>query len=251
MELKQNNLGAVVLAAGKGTRMKSDIAKVLHKVNGKTMLCRVLESASDLVGEKIVVVVGHQAEFVKKEVLKAFEVRFEHQKELLGTGDAVKCAIPGLSIEVKDVLILCGDVPLIRTKTLSELARFHKKKRFDITVAAVNMENPDGYGRIIRDRNNLIAGIKEDADAGSAEKKIRLVNAGIYCVKKAFLENGLELIKTDNAQKEYYFTDIVAIAKQLGKKAGCFIVKDTAEVSGVNTVEELKRAEQLLIKMDL
>ena len=251
MELNQNNLGAVVLAAGKGTRMKSDIAKVLHRVNGQAMVSRVMGAASDLVGEKIVVVVGHQAESVKKEVLKTFDVCFVQQKALLGTGDAVKCALPGLSPEVKDVLILCGDVPLIRTKTMSELAWCHKKNQFDITVAAVNMENPEGYGRIIQDTNNLLAGIKEDADACSVEKKITLVNAGIYCVKKDFLGKGLDLIKTDNAQKEYYFTDIVGIAKQLGKKAGCFIVKDTAEVSGVNTVEELKRAEQLLIKMDL
>ncbi|MEA2060026.1 MAG: NTP transferase domain-containing protein [Thermodesulfobacteriota bacterium] len=251
MELKQNNLGAVVLAAGKGTRMKSDIAKVLHKVNGQTMLSCVLDAASDLVGKRIVVVVGHQSESVKKEVLKTFEVGFAHQKALLGTGDAVKCALPGLSPDVGDVLILCGDVPLIRTKTLSDLAWYHKKNQFDITVVAVNMENPEGYGRIIQDTDNLLAGIKEDADACSAEKKITLVNAGIYCVKKDFLEKGLALIKTDNAQKEYYFTDIVAIAKQLGKRAVCFIVQDPAEVFGVNTVEELKRAEQLLIKMDL
>ncbi|MEA1968933.1 MAG: NTP transferase domain-containing protein [Thermodesulfobacteriota bacterium] len=249
--MKQNDLGVVVLAAGRGTRMKSDKPKVLHTVNGRSMLSWVLESAVDVAGKNVVVVVGHQSEKVKKDISAEFDVSFELQRELIGTGDAVRSALPGLSHDVKDVLILCGDVPLIRKKTLLETVAFHKKNQNDITVLAVNLDNPSDYGRIILDKKKEFLCIREEADASVEEKRVVLVNSGIYCVKKDFLVWALEFIKPDNVQKEYYFTDIVAIAKRKGNRAGYVAIDNCQEVFGVNTISELQQVEQLMREMDL
>ncbi len=148
-----NDIAIIILAVGKGTRMKSDIAKVLHKVAGKSMVVHVTDCALKIAKDSVHVVVGHQAEEVKKEVKKHYKVNFAFQEKLLGTGDAVKAAIPGLNSRIKDVLVLCGDVPLIQISTLQHLVDGHKKAHAKVTVLATNVDNPTGYGRIVLDKS--------------------------------------------------------------------------------------------------
>ncbi|MFO7751404.1 MAG: NTP transferase domain-containing protein [Desulfobacteraceae bacterium] len=250
VNMEQNSFGVIVLAAGRGTRMNSDMPKVLHRVNGKTMLSRVLAGAVAIAGKNVVVVVGHQAAVVKDVASREFDVCFQEQKKLLGTGDAVKSGLPGLSNSVRDVLIICGDVPLIRAETLEKFFSFHKAAENDITVLSVVLDNPAGYGRLLVDKNGFLVGIREEADATAEEKQNQLVNSGVYCVKKEFLVSALEMLVPDNAQKEYYLTDIVAIANKTASRAGCFPVADAREVFGVNTVDELKQAEKIMHDMN-
>lgn len=244
--MKQNSLGIIVLAAGKGTRMKSDNPKVIHKLKDKPMINWVLEASTPLAGKNVVVVVGFKREMVESEVGRCFDVTFAEQKELLGTGDAVKAALPKINNPIETLIILCGDVPLIRTETLERLVTYHKNEKNDVTVLCVNVENPYGYGRILVSEDGSFLGIREEADANDREKEIRTINSGIYCVEKPFLEKALELIRADNVQNEYYLTDIVGVAGKLGGRSGFMIGKDPVEVTGVNTVAELKMAESLI-----
>ncbi len=239
--------GIIVLAAGKGTRMKSDIPKVLHLINGRPMVSHVLECAASVTDEKnIVVVVGHQAEKVKEQVLKKFKVLFALQKNLSGTGDAVKSGLPFLTHTIENIIILCGDVPLIRPETLIKLVDYHENDMNDLTVLAVKLSDPSGYGRIVLDSDDNLLCIREEVDANPGEKQINIVNSGIYCVRREFLSRSLELISQDNAQKEYYLTDIVRIARDKGAKAGYIVADDPDEFKGVNTLQELKNLEKLI-----
>lgn len=239
------DVAVIILAAGKGTRMKSDLAKVLHRVAGKSMVVHVTNCARSLTKDHIHVVVGHQAEQVKNEVLTYYPVQFALQKELLGTGDAVKSALPGISSGVRHVLVLCGDVPLIREKTLRDLLETHKKNGAKLSLLAVTRENPQGYGRIISDAKGALAAIREESDATESEKKINLVNAGIYCFDRQFLDQGIRLIKNKNEQGEYYLTDLVEIAVSHHEKTHVLAIGDSGQVMGVNTPSELARAEAL------
>ncbi|MCP3872672.1 MAG: NTP transferase domain-containing protein [Desulfobacteraceae bacterium] len=241
-----DDLAVIILAAGKGTRMKSDIAKVLHKVAGKSMVVHVAECALKIARNNVHVVVGHQAQSVKKEVTKYYQVDFALQEQLLGTGDAVKAAIPGLNYRVKDVLVLCGDVPLIQEDTLKNLVDGHKKSRAKVTVLATDVENPKGYGRIVLDSQHRMICIKEEADATENEKKIKKVNTGIYCFDKNFLTSVIEEIKPDNNQAEYYLTDVIEIAQKKHEKIEVVTMADYRQVIGVNRLEELAMAEDLI-----
>ncbi len=245
-----SQLGIVILAAGKGTRMKSDLPKVLHTINNKSMLSCVLETASKIADNKIVVVVGHQAEKVKQKIGSRFKVAFAIQQNLLGTGDAVKAALPLLPDDVKTVLVLCGDVPLIRERTLADFVKKHDRMDNDLTVLAVKLDNPTGYGRIILDGNEGLVCIKEEADASETEKTISLINAGIYCISKAFLFTALDLIDSNNAQKEYYLTDIVGIAREKRARIGYVTGQNPKEIMGVNTLDELKTAQAIFSEME-
>ncbi len=245
-------LGIIVLAAGKGTRMNSDIPKVLHLINGRSMVSYVLECAASIADENnIVVVVGHQAEKVKAEVKKKFNVLFALQKNLSGTGDAVKSGLPFLTHTIENIIILCGDVPLIKPETLIKLVDYHERERNDLTMLAVKLADPSGYGRIILDSDDNLLCIREESDANPGEKRINIVNSGIYCVRQKFLSQSLELISRDNAQQEYYLTDIVFIAKEKGAKAGYIVADDPAEFKGVNTLQELNNLEKLIPGPDL
>ncbi len=235
--------GAVILAAGMGSRMKSDLAKVLHKVGGKAMVVRVLESIQPLIPEQVHVVVGHQAEMVEAEVSAHIpSARFALQKKLQGTGDAVKAALPGIPDAVTDVLVLCGDIPLIQTQTLAELMIRHREHQAVATVLSVKMENPTGYGRILQDAHGQVTAIREELDTSDAEKQIQLVNSGIYCFQKKFLEQGIPQIRPTNNQDEYYLTDLIGIAVSSGLKTACTAMDDPVQVMGVNTLEELEKA---------
>ena len=240
------NTVVIILAAGKGTRMKSDKAKVLHEINGKAMINFVVDAAKDIAGENIVVVVGHQKEDVKKSVLQNATVRFAVQEEQLGTGHAVMCAMPEVLIDADSVVILCGDVPLISSETLSGFVGDHRAVDADLTVLAVEVENPTGYGRLIINDKKEVLKIVEQADANDEEKKIKTINSGIYCVKRDFLEHALSRLDNNNSQSELYLTDIVGIGYSDNKKVGTYISKNSSEVIGVNTVNDLDQAKRLL-----
>jgi bifunctional UDP-N-acetylglucosamine pyrophosphorylase/glucosamine-1-phosphate N-acetyltransferase/UDP-N-acetylglucosamine pyrophosphorylase len=246
MAMDYNDVGAIILAAGKGTRMKSDIAKVLHKVADKSMVAHVIDCAGNVGLDNIYVVIGHQAQKVKDEVNKYFKVHFVIQEELLGTGDAVKTAIPGLKSGIKDVLVLCGDVPLIKENTLRNLIDGHKKNQSKISVLATKVDDPTGYGRIVLDEHHNLLCIKEEAEASENEKKIKRVNTGIYCFDKEFLISAIDEIRPDNNQAEYYLTDIVEIAQKRYEKIRVMTMDDSRQVMGVNTLEELEKAEHLI-----
>ena len=236
----------MILAAGKGTRMKSDRAKVLHELNTVPMIHYVVKTALAIAPHQVYVVVGHQAEDVERAVARHFETGFVRQAEQKGTGHAVQCALPYLSPSVEHVLILCGDVPLLTIPTVQRLLDGHCRGRSDITVLAVNMADPQGYGRVIVSENGEMLEIVEEADADDRQRKISLINAGIYCVRKPILEKTLARIRSANAQKELYLTDIVGIGRQLGLRLGVEIGNDPQEVIGINTLAELERAERLL-----
>lgn len=238
------DVAVIILAAGKGTRMKSDLPKVLHKVAGKSMVVRVVECAQKISPDHIHVVVGHMAELVKDELNKYVSVNFSIQKELLGTGDAVKAALPQIGPEVKDILVLCGDVPLIKEKSLSDFIWSHQNREAVVSVLAVELENPFGYGRIISDEKGDILCIKEESDADDEEKKITTVNSGIYIFNRNFLVSAIDEIKPENSQAEYYLTDLVEIAKNRDVKMIFSKIEDKNQVIGVNTIMDLKNAEQ-------
>lgn len=236
-----NKIAVIILAAGKGSRMKSDLAKVLHRVAGKSMVNHVIEAATEVTSRHIHVVVGHQAEKVQKEIQKEHKVQFAFQKELIGTGDAIRVALPGVDACIQHVLVLCGDVPLIRKQTLADLVSAHQNQIADLTVLAAKVNDPTGYGRIIQDNDGKLLAIREEADATDLEKQIDIVNSGIFCFEKRFLESGLGRIKNNNSQGEYYLTDLVAVAVQDRGKALVKIIDDAEQVVGVNTTEQLTR----------
>ena len=246
MVMDYNDVGVVILAAGKGTRMKSDIAKVLHKVANKSMVVHVIGRAKKIAPDNVIVVVGHQAQTVKDEVDKYFKVFFAVQEQLLGTGDAVKTAIPWLKADIKDVLVLCGDVPLIQESTLRNLLDGHKESQAKVSVLATDVDNPKGYGRIVLDEDKNMLCIKEEADANDNEKKIKKVNTGIYCFDKELLISVIDEIKPDNNQAEYYLTDVIEIAQKKNEKIAVITMDDPRQVIGVNTLEELGKAEHLI-----
>ena len=249
MNMNYSDVGIIILAAGKGTRMKSDKPKVLHKVAGKSMVMHVIEIAKKITHDNIHIVVGHKAEDVRDEINKYVKVNFAKQEQLIGTGDAVKSALPGMDPSIKDILVLCGDVPLIQEDTIKELIDKHKENQATVSVLAVDLDDPGGYGRIVLDEFNNMLCIKEEADANAEEKKIKTVNTGIYCFDKNFLVSALEAIKPDNMQAEYYLTDVVEIAQQQSEKIIVVTMNDYRQVIGVNTLEQRQLIESLIQQM--
>ena len=242
-------LDVLVLAAGLGTRMKSNLAKVLHKLDGRPLIAHVCRTAAELSAKKIVVVVGHQASEVQKAVeteLGKVSAGFAHQSQQRGTGDAVAAARDALSEAGSIVLILSGDVPLVKTETLRNLIETHQRENSSCTILTIRMENPTGYGRIVRDEAGNFVGIKEQRDANEDERQIREVNSGIYCFDRAKLFAALQQVRPSNSQGEYYLTDVPAILKSEGNYIGLYQHNDAREVSGVNTRAELSEFEALL-----
>jgi len=239
------NICVIILAAGKGTRMKSDKAKVLHEVAGAPMIQYVVETAL-AVADEVVVVIGHQAQSVRKALSAYPSVRFALQKDQLGTGHAVMTAIPLVSEGIPDAIILCGDTPLIRAETIRALIRQHRAQKADLTLATTRLEQPFGYGRIISDDQGRVMRIVEESDAKGSEKEITTVNTGTYCVKIDFLKKSLPDLGNDNAQGEFYLTDVVQRAYRDGVPAAVLEVRDSLEVLGINTTDELAQAEKLL-----
>jgi UDP-N-acetylglucosamine diphosphorylase/glucosamine-1-phosphate N-acetyltransferase len=242
----RDNVAVVILAAGQGTRMKSNKAKVLHEIAGRPMIQYVVRAAQKIAGDNVITVIGHQAQKVQEIISDLAPIYFAHQEEQLGTAHAVQCAMPYIPDSCDEVIILCGDVPLIRSRTIAELVEDHLSAARDITLLAVEIENPHGYGRILVDESRAVFGIVEEADANAAQKQIKLINAGIYCIRKAFLSKALPKIRMNNAQSELYLTDIIGLAHSQNKKIGMMVGSDPSEVIGVNTIQELKRVESII-----
>lgn len=243
-----SKLKAVILAAGKGTRMKSDLPKVLHEINGRAMVEYVIDAAREAGAEEICLVVGHQAELVKERI--GGGVAYVLQEEQLGTGHAVKCALDFIGTE-GDTMILCGDTPIITGRTLQELLAYHRLYELKATVLSTILEDATGYGRIVRDASGNFQRIVEQKDATPEEQTIREINSGMYVFQSASLSESLAQITNDNAQKEYYLTDTIEIIHNQsrpgeGIAVGAMATRRADETRGVNTIEQLAEAAEIL-----
>lgn len=233
----------VILAAGKGTRMKSDIVKVLHHLHGRPLLSYVVDAARSAGSQDISFIVGYQADAVREQ-FQGGDLHFIEQREQLGTGHAVLQARERYENYTGDILILCGDVPLLHAATIRSLWACHGKEQTAVTVLTTIVTNATGYGRIVKGPDGKVSKIVEERDATEVEKNIKEINSGIYCVKSQFLFDALGRVTNNNAQHEYYLTDIVAIAHENGAGVASLIVADHREVMGINTQQELREAHR-------
>ncbi|MBQ8983198.1 MAG: NTP transferase domain-containing protein [Lachnospiraceae bacterium] len=242
-----SKLKAIILAAGKGTRMKSELPKVLHEIHGRCLVEYVIDAARAAGAEEICLVVGHKAELVKERI--GDQVSYALQAEQLGTGHAVKCAADFIG-EDGDTMILCGDTPIITGATLQELVDYHRKHHFKVTVLSTILDDATGYGRIIRDKEGSFAKIVEQKDATDEEKAVREINSGMYVFRSADLKESLSKITNQNAQNEYYLTDTIEILNREANAgqvaAGAYVTERADETRGVNTVEQLEEAGKIL-----
>lgn len=238
----------IIVAAGKGSRMNSEHSKLVQKIYGKEMIKRVVETAEKIGSEEIITIVGYKKEEVK-EVLKDKKVTFAFQEEQLGTGHAVMMAMPFLEDkEDGKVIILYGDVPIVRPETIKGLIEKNIKAREAATVLTAIYDNPTGYGRIIRDEGGSVESIKEEKDASPREKQITEINGGIYCFDLPKLKEVIKEIKPDNEQQEYYLTDAIKLLNQKAYRTGAYIVKDNTEILGVNNRIQLEMVTRILRK---
>lgn len=242
------DIKSVILAAGKGTRMKSNLPKVLHEILGKALVGYVLDSVKHITNENFVIV-GHHAEEVEKYVISHYEnAKTVLQSPQLGTGHAVSMVCPMLENYSGQVIILCGDTPLITEDTLKKFVEYHKENKSDITVMSAIFENPTNYGRIIRDADNSLKCIVEEKDATLEQKAIKEVNAGIYCINWAKVKSAFSQLTSNNAQGEYYLTDIIEWGKKNGLSVNAYIMENNIETFGINSRVQLAEALKLLQK---
>ncbi|MBQ2984302.1 MAG: bifunctional N-acetylglucosamine-1-phosphate uridyltransferase/glucosamine-1-phosphate acetyltransferase [Candidatus Gastranaerophilales bacterium] len=243
-----SEIKAIVLAAGKGTRMKSSLVKVLHEIFSKPLLAWVLDALNNLPYKtENIVIVGHCAQAVEEYLEKNYQnAKTATQKEQLGTGHAVAQALPLLEGYDGKVIITCGDTPLLTTKTLNEFIQYHDENKSDLTVMTTKFENPFGYGRIIRDKNNQVEKIVEQKDATEEEKLVDEVNTGVYCLEWSKIKQAFSELKNNNAQGEYYLTDIVKWANEKSLKVAGFVAKDSSEIYGINSRQNLEIATKIM-----
>lgn len=237
-------LAAIILAAGKGTRMKSALPKVLHKVGGKPMLGHVLDAVQGAGAEKTVVVAGYGAEMVAEYVGERATVVYQEQQ--LGTAHALMQAAHVLSTFPGHVLVVCGDTPLIKAQTLSVLAKHHLARKASATVLTAVMDDPTGYGRVIRDSQGQVKRIVEQKDGSPEELAVQEINTGFYCFAVSGLFEALNQISSANAQGEYYLTDIIEIYNRQNKVTSAQVCDDPHEVLGINNRKQLAQAESLM-----
>ena len=237
------NFKAIILAAGKGTRMKSKYPKVIHKVCGKEMVNHVINVSQKSGVNDIVVILGHESDVVKERLPKDSMIAM--QTEQLGTGHAVKMAKEYINDE-DTIVVLCGDTPLIKEDTLKRLFAYHLENEYHATVLTTKVDNPTGYGRIIRDNNEDLLKIVEQKDANEEEKAVKEINSGIYCFNGKSLRESLDLIDNNNAQGEYYLTDTIYIMRDRGQKVGAYNGSTIEELMGVNSRVELSKAEEIM-----
>jgi bifunctional UDP-N-acetylglucosamine pyrophosphorylase/glucosamine-1-phosphate N-acetyltransferase len=235
----------VILAAGKGTRLRSKLPKVLHSLAGKPLIEHVIDAARSLNVQDTCIIVGYEAEKVRK-ALAHLSVQFVLQEPQLGTGHALQVARSFWEAQPGDLLILSGDVPLISTETLQNLLDVHVRANASVTLLSVLLENPAGYGRIIRDSFGEVQAIIEEKDATPAERESREINTGVYCFNITALSEVIGRLTAANSQKEYYLTDCVGLLKASGKHVEAVICNDPLEVSGVNSRSELSDLERFV-----
>ena len=240
----ENNIMAIVMAAGKGTRMKSKKSKLVQKIYGKEVVKRAVENAKKAGVNEIVAVVG----YMKEEVMAVLgnDVKYAYQEEMLGTGHAVMQAKEFLKGKKGKVLVLNGDVPLIRPETLNKLLEKSIENKEYATLLTAIYDNPTGYGRIVRDEGGNISAIVEEKDTTEEQKEIKEINAGIYCFDIEELLSALDKISPNNAQGEYYLTDVIQIMNEKGLKTGAVIVEDNTEILGINDRIQLEMLTKVL-----
>jgi UDP-N-acetylglucosamine diphosphorylase/glucosamine-1-phosphate N-acetyltransferase len=242
------DIAAIILAAGLGKRMHSPKAKVLHEVLGRPMVSYVVAAAEKIAGDAVIVVVGHQAHAVRGVVSQSAAARYAHQEQQMGTGHAVQCALPLVPAGCEQVVVLCGDTPLLTAATLERLVLDHVASGRDATLVAVELTDPTGYGRVLLNTGGQVCGIVEEADASAGQRAIRLINSGIYCMRLGFLVEMLPRLSTENAQREFYLTDVIRLGYETGKHIGVSHGADPDEILGVNTPQDLARVEALMAR---
>lgn len=242
------DIKSVILAAGKGTRMKSETPKVLHEIFGKTLVGYVLDNVKNITSENFVII-GHHAGEVENFVKTNYEnAKTVLQTPQLGTGHAVSMVCPMLKDYKGLVLILCGDTPLITEETLKDFIEFHKSQNSDLTVMSTIFENPANYGRIIREPDNTLKCIVEEKDATPEQKAVKEVNAGIYCIDWAKVQPAFSQLTSNNAQGEYYLTDIIEWGKKNCLNVNAYIMKNNEEIFGINSRLHLAEATKIMQK---
>ena len=244
--MQQPDLAVIILAAGKGTRMQTSLAKVLLPVAGRPLLHYVLDLSSRLNPARTIVVVGHQADQVRKAFADR-EVEFVVQREQLGTGHAAQQAKLKLENFEGQVLVLCGDMPLIRPKTMLQVVEGHRRSGVKCTVLTLKNSGCHDFGRIIRDGNGSILKIVELKDASESEKKVDEFNSGVYCFDNGLFFKALAHVGPDNVQKEYYLTDTIEYLVRNGYPVQAIQTKDANEILGINSPDDLNQAERLLV----
>ena len=236
-------LRVIILAAGKGTRMNSDLPKVLHKLQGKALIDYVIDESELLDPKEIILVVGFKKEQVIKHTKNRIHLKYATQVEQLGTGHAVLQTKELLKNKKGHILILYGDVPNIKASTLMPIVEDHIINNRDLTLITAEIDDPSGYGRIIRDNNGNLLKIIEEKDCNDNEKKIKEWNPGIYIFKTKEVFRILNSIKTNNASKEYYLTDAIGLAQQSNMQIKAIKIANSDEVIGINTTDQLKELE--------
>ena len=245
------NFISVVLAAGKGTRMNSSQPKVLVPLQGKPLLMHVLDSLQAAGSQKQIIVVGYRNEEVKQAVQDSgYEnCHFILQREQLGTGHALLCAAQALEEDYEGTLLVAaGDVPLLQPESFQQLAQYHAQQNNNATVLTTFIDDPQGYGRIVRDTQGNLEHIVEEKEATPSEQQIKEINSGTYAFQCPHVFSLLRQIGTQNAQNEYYLPDLVKLNRANGGNVGCFILKKSAEAHGINSLSDLDNATQLICK---
>ena len=243
--MQEQDLAVIILAAGKGTRMQNSLAKVLIPVAGKPTLEFVLATAATLNPSRILVVVGHQADRVQ-EIFSNQDLEFVLQKEQLGTGHAARQTEQKLTNFEGYILVLCGDMPLIKTETLQRLLREHNKIKAKCSVLTLKSKAKNDFGRIVRDKEGSFLKIVEHREVSDKEKEVDEFNSGVYCFDKNLFFKALSSIDNDNIQKEYYLTDTLEYSVKIGCPVASVQIEDVDEIIGINTPDDLQRVEQLL-----
>ena len=239
---------SIILAAGKGTRMKSDTPKVLHTIFDKTLVGYVIDAVNNTgLADENFVIVGHQAERVEEYINENYDnAKCVLQSPQLGTGHAVSMALPYLKDFDGEVIILCGDTPLITSETIKEFVEYHRKNKSDLTVMSAIFENPTNYGRIIRNQDSSLNSIVEEKDATPEQKAVKEINAGIYCINWAKIKPAFNELTSNNAQGEYYLTDIIKWGNEKNLSVNAYTLKNNEEIFGINSKTHLAEATKML-----
>lgn len=246
MQNIEDGIKAVILAAGKGTRMKSDLPKVVHTIYGRCLVDYVIDAALGAGAQEICLVVGYKQDVVRSSISHQ-EAEFTLQPEQLGTGHAVKCAREFLG-ETGTTMILFGDTPLITADTLRRLVQYHKEHQDAVTVLSALADDPDGYGRIIRDAQGNFVKSVEHKDASEQERESHEINSGMYLFDSKELKEALDLLKPNNAQGEYYLPDTLTIMKEKGLRVDAYALEDATDIAGVNDRIQLEKAAEIIRK---